>query len=144
MKTKGTERHGTKGGDMRVIVADERREVRSALRILFEQERIELVGDAADAESLLAEVSDHSADVLLLDWELLGSQTSAAISAIRLLAPGLRIVARSGRPEAKGRALADGVDGFVTKAEPPEHVLRAMEKAAGLMAGTARTLGEER
>ena len=129
---------------MRVIVADERREVRSALRVLFEQERIELVGEAADVESLLAEVSNHSADVLLLDWELLGAETSAAISAIRSLAPRLRIVVRSGRPEAKGRALADGVDGFVTKAEPPEQVLRAMDKAAGWMAETPRTQGEER
>lgn len=129
---------------MRVIVADERREVRSGLRVLFEQERIELVGEAADAESLFAEISNHSADVLLLDWELLGAETSAAIRAIRSVAPKIRIVARSGRPEMKGSALADGVDGFVTKAEPPEQVLRAMDKAVGLKAETARTNGEER
>jgi two-component system response regulator DesR len=134
----------TRGGGMRVIVADERPDVRSALRVLFEQERIEIVGEAGDAESLFAEVSDHVADVLLLDWELLGAETLAAIRAIRSLAPRLRIVARSGRPEAKSRALADGVDGFVTKAEPPEQVLQAMGKAAGLMVETARTHEEER
>jgi len=129
---------------MRVIVADEHQEVRSALRVLFEQEQLELVGEADDAESLLAAVSRHTADVLLLDWELLGAGTLAAIHTIRSLAPTLRIVARSGRPEAKGLALSDGVDVFVTKADSPQHLLRAIEKAAGLGAGTARTQMEER
>ncbi len=129
---------------MRVIVADGRREVRSGLQVLFEQERIELVGEAIDADSLFAAVSNHAADVLLLDWELMGAGTSAAIQALRSAAPELRIVVRSGRPELRSLALADGVDGFVTKAEPPEQVLRAMDRAVGQTAGTARTNGEER
>ena len=129
---------------MRVIVADEHREVRSALKVLFEQERFELVGEADDAESLLAAVSRHPADVLLLDWELLGAGTAVALDTIRSLAPTLRIVARSSRPEAKGSALGDGVNVFMTKADSPEQLLRAIEKAAGLGAGTARTQMEER
>lgn len=129
---------------MRVIVADEHREVRSALRVLFEQEQLKLVGEADDAESLLAAVSRHTADVLLLDWGLLGAGTSVAIDTIWSLAPTLRIVARSSRPEAKGAALNDGVDVFVTQADSPEQLLRAIEKAAGLGAGTAPTQVEKR
>jgi DNA-binding NarL/FixJ family response regulator len=129
---------------MRVIVADEHQGVRSALRVLFEQEQLEVVGEADDAESLLAAVSRHTADVLLVDWELLGAGTHVAIDTIRSLAPTLRIVARSSRPEAKGPALGDGVDVFVTKADSPEQLLRAIEKAAGLGVGTARTPLEER
>jgi two-component system invasion response regulator UvrY len=129
---------------MRVIVADEHQEVRSALRVLFEQEQLELVGEADDAKSLFAAVSRHTADVLLLDWELLGAGTPVAIHTIRSLAPALRIVARSSIPEARGPALSDGADVFVTKADSPEQLLRAIEKAAGLGAGTAGTQMEER
>jgi DNA-binding NarL/FixJ family response regulator len=48
------------------------------------------------------------------------------LSPLRLVAPDVKIIALSGVPEARRSALAEGADGFVSKSEPPENVLRAL------------------
>ncbi len=47
-------------------------------------------------------------------------------SGIQIL--GKAVVALSGRPEARQAALDAGVDAFVSKGDPPELLLKAMDK----------------
>lgn len=129
---------------MRVIVADGRREVREAVRLLFEQEDIDLVGQAADVDALLAGVARTPADMLLFDWDLSGASGPALVRAVRAIAPTLSVLVMSGRPEVKSLALAEGVEGFVSKADPPERLLRAMGEAAGAGRLAARNEKEGR
>ncbi len=90
----------------------------------------------------MAGVARTPADVLLLDWDLSGASGPVAMQR----GPGARSDASGSSPGAadrkpRGLALADDVDGFVTKADPPERLLRAMEEAAGAGRPAAGTKG---
>jgi len=119
---------------MRVFLADDQEAVRSALRLLLEQEvDVEIVGEAANAAQLLA-LAEHTApDVILLDWELPGISGSNLLRPLRFLLPAAIVVALSGRPESREEANEAGVNAFVSKCAPSE-VLRtvlAAHRAAG-------------
>jgi len=112
---------------MRVLLADGQMKVRSALRLLLEEEPgLRLVGEAAEAEGLLVQVKMTVPDLLLLDWELPGLCATDLLLALRARCPQMKIMALSGRPEARPAALAAGADVFVSKGDPPERLLAAV------------------
>jgi len=112
---------------MRVFLADDETKVRSAIRLLLEQEvGLSVVGEAAEAADLLKQMRMACADRFLIDWELPGLDAVKLVSEVRACCPGAMIVALSGRPEARLDALEAGVDFFVSKAEPPERLLDAL------------------
>jgi len=109
---------------MRVLLADDQVTVRSALRLLLEQEaNIQVVGETADATGLLLAVEQKAPELVLLDWELPGLPPVQLLRLLRYERPFLKIIAMSSRPEARQAALAAGVEAFVSKSEPPERVL---------------------
>lgn len=114
--------------DGRVLVADDQLKVRSALRLLLEQQpAISVVGEAVDATGLLDWLRVICPDVVLLDWELPGFEAEALLPTLRALCPHLKIIALSSRPEMRRTALYAGADAFVSKGDPPETVLAAID-----------------
>jgi DNA-binding NarL/FixJ family response regulator len=112
---------------MRVLLADDQAKVRSALRLLLEQQPdLKVLGEAVDAQGLLDWVSAVCPDVVLLDWELPGLQRSDALSILRARCPHLKVIALSGQPEARQAALAGGADAFVSKGDFPERLLTTL------------------
>jgi DNA-binding NarL/FixJ family response regulator len=112
---------------MRIILADDQAKVRSALRLLLEQEPgMDVVGEVAEAEALAIEVKDAHPDLVLLDWELPGLVANGRFIALCSYHPELKVIALSGRPEARRAALAAGADAFVSKGDPPERLLRTL------------------
>jgi DNA-binding NarL/FixJ family response regulator len=115
---------------MRVLLADDQSQVRSALRLLLEYgAKWRVIGEASEAEELLARARADHPDLVLLDWELPGLEHAQALHVLRQQCPRLKIIVLSGRPEARQDALAIGVDGFVSKGDPPERLLAAMSDA---------------
>ncbi len=112
---------------MRILIADDQAEVRSALRLLIEQDsELVVAGEAEDVIGLITEAIDESPDLVLLDWELPALQRPAAlIAALRGLAQS-RIIVLSGRPEARQQALAAGADEFISKGDSPEGLLATL------------------
>ena len=109
---------------MRVLLADDQLTVRSALRLLLEQEAdFQVVGETADTTGLLLAVTQKAPELVLLDWELPGLPPVQLLRLLRYERPFLKIIAMSSRPEAHQAALAAGVEAFVSKSEPPERVL---------------------
>lgn len=109
---------------MKILLADDNPEVRSALRFLLEQEPLLAeVMEAADSQSLLSRLSETCPMVLLLDWELPGLHASDFMNLLRSRCPGMRVIALSSRFEARQESLVAQVDAFVSKAEPPEKIL---------------------
>ena len=63
----------------------------------------------------------------LLDWGFGAGEPEALLRDLRRDCPALRVIALSGRPEARRAALAAGADAFVSKADPPEQLIGAIE-----------------
>jgi len=114
---------------MQVLLADDQPQVRSALRLVLEHEpEMQVVGEVTDAETLLRLVKKIHPDLILLDWELPGLRSSNLLPILRKGSPYLSIIALSGQLESRQRALAAGVDAFVSKGDPPEQLLNILHE----------------
>jgi len=114
----------------RVIVADDRREVRYGLRVLLEEEQARcVVMEAADLTQLMSQVREPCADLVLLDWELGPVPGSDILAMLKGVCPKTRVVALSTRPEARNSALSSGATAFVLKVDCVEAVLTAVRSA---------------
>jgi DNA-binding NarL/FixJ family response regulator len=112
----------------RILLADDNRDLRSALRLLLETRlRLDLIVEARDMEHVLAQAEEVRPDCIILDWELPGRPTRERVSVLRTLVPGLKVIAISARPEARAEALAEGVDVFICKTEPPRVILEKIQ-----------------
>lgn len=113
---------------MRILLADNRPRVRFALRALLRQQPgLEIVGEATDAQDLLAQADRACPQVVLLDWELPGLAAADLLSALREVCPNTTVIALSGRVQARQLALDAGADAFVSKGDPPERLLAAID-----------------
>lgn len=112
---------------MRIFLADDQPKVRFALRVLLERKKgWVVVGEAADTSDLLGQLELSCPDLLLLSWELPGLTGSNSLRALRGVCPHLFVIALSGRPEARQVALGAGADMYVSKSDPPERLLAAI------------------
>ena len=112
---------------MRVLLADDQMQVRSAIRLLLEQEPgFQVVGETADATGLLLAATEKAPDLVLLDWELPGLPAAQLLRLLRYERPFLKIIAMSSRPEVAQLALDMGAHAFLSKSEPPEWVLHTL------------------
>ena len=116
---------------IRVLIADDLALLRSALRLLLEQEfNVEIVGEVSETGSLLPIVQHLAPDALLLDWTLPGLHCHAArqalIAALRRLAPCLCLVILYGNQEAVRPQRMPGIDAWISKAEPAPHLLTTL------------------
>lgn len=112
---------------MRILVADDDIHVRSALRLLLEQEPdVQVVGESAAAEDLLTQLADSHAGVLLVDWELPGLRVNGLVTQLRASLPMVKLIALSGRPEHRVDAMRAGMHAFVCKGDTPEALLEAL------------------
>ena len=110
---------------LRILLADDNRDSRSALALLLETRLgATIVGEPTTMESLLERVASLHPDVVLLDWELPGKPEADRIVVLRSVDPDLQIIIVSGRPESALQACA--ADAFVYKTDPPEHLLAVL------------------
>lgn len=117
---------------MRIVLADDQARVRSALRLLIDQENgFLVVGEAEDASSMLACAGRLHPDLVLMDWELPGLDDAHKLSPLQGAAPGVKVIALSGQPDQRAAALKDGATAFVAKTDPPDVLLAALYFAHG-------------
>ena len=115
----------------RVYLADSQREERSALRLMLLDLRMEVVGEAADWPSTLAQAPASRTDMLLVDWDLLPSAPSAALEDLRRACPAALVIVLISHLDARQQAaLSAGADAFISKDEPPERVAERLRIAA--------------
>jgi len=116
-----------------VVLADDHTVVRSGLRLLLESEDgIEVVAEADDVVSALAEVERHEPDVLVLDLHMPGEPSLPAIPRIRERWPGTRVVVLTAQrdPSFAGEAMRLGTAGYVPKEAAGRQLVRAIRIAA--------------
>ena len=114
---------------MNVLIADDDPHVRSAVRLLLEDEPgISIVADCATAEGLVERVVCSGSDIVLIDWDLPGLHGGAELRRLSNDAPGCRVVALSGRPEQRDEALRSGAVSFVCKGDASDSLLSVLRR----------------
>ena len=122
---------------MHIFIAESQFHVRHALRLLLEQDKKhEVSGEAADPESLLAQVCTDPPELILLDWSLPGLRPHYLLRTLKHYCPTTPVLATSVNPENACKALASGADGFILKSLPPDEFLQAIYE-------TVQTLKQE-
>lgn len=112
---------------MEILLADDNPEVRSALRLLLEQDPLPFnVMEVSDTQSLFASLRENCPVAVLLDWELPGFHDKDALDVIHSYCPRMKVIAMSSRYEARHEALTIGSDAFISKAETAERILATL------------------
>ena len=112
---------------VRVILADDKTQVRQALQVLLDQElNMLVVGEASDAESLLLQIRTSLPDLVLLDWQLPGLSPPDSLSSLRITCPNLQVLVLSDWPGGQRQALTAGANAFVSKVDSPDRLLNAL------------------
>lgn len=133
---------------MRVILADDQVWLRSALRLLLEDEaNTEVVGEAGNARSLALLVQRLHPELLFLDWQLPGLDTNSArhrlISMLRDEDPRLFIIALT-NDDKFPTGFRYGADAFVNRAEPPDRILSVVRQAKSRVSNALDSAAENR
>ena len=114
----------------RVYIADAKPEERSALRVLVLDLKMEVVGEAADWPTTLAEAPVKRVDMLLVDWDLLPNSPTAALDELATCPAAVVIVLISHLDARQQAALSAGADAFISKGETPERVAERLRAVA--------------
>jgi two-component system response regulator DesR len=115
----------------RVYLADAKPDERSALRLLLLDLNMEVVGEAADWAVTFAQVPVSRIDMLLVDWDLLPSEPTAALEEIRKACPAALVVVLISHLDARQQAaISVGADAFISKGETPERVAERLRAVA--------------
>ncbi len=114
---------------VRILLADDDPKVRSALRLLLENEPgIVIVGEVPAVDVLFAQVLSTHADMVMVDWDLPNLRASGVFEHLRAAHHACQFMALSGRPEQRDDALRAGAVRFVCKGDPPESLLAALRE----------------
>jgi DNA-binding NarL/FixJ family response regulator len=116
----------------RVYIADPLREERAALRLVLVDLHLEVIGEAADWESALAQAPSLRPEMLLIDWSMLPRGTqSTALADLRETCPGALVIVLISHLDARQQAaLSAGADTFISKGETPDRVAERLRSVA--------------
>jgi DNA-binding NarL/FixJ family response regulator len=115
----------------RVFLADSLDKERSALRLLLLDLKMEVVGEAADWVTTLAQAPISRTDMLLVDWDLLPIAPTAALEKLREACPAALVIVLISHLDARHQAaLSAGADAFISKGETPERVAERLRTVA--------------
>lgn len=109
---------------MEVLLADQKPNICYGLAVLLgEQPDLEIMGDVDNSDDLLLEIRKKCPDLILLEWGLPGLLMTDLMAEIRIICPGIRVIALSEKENLRETAFSSGVDAFMRKGDPPEKLL---------------------
>lgn len=115
----------------RVYIADAKLEELAALRILLLDLKMEVVGEATDWVTTLAQAPISRTDMLLIDWDLLPNSPTAALGELRRACPAALVIVLISHLDARQQAaLSAGADAFISKGETSERVAERLRAVA--------------
>jgi two-component system response regulator NreC len=137
MRDAASEQDAVSGGaseeTIRIVLADDHAVVRSGLRLLLDNEQgLEVVAEASDAEGARRYVRGHHPHVLVLDLNMPGGSSLEAIPQIRQEFPDTQIVVLTMQqePAFAREALGAGALGYVLKEAADDELVEAVRRAA--------------
>jgi DNA-binding NarL/FixJ family response regulator len=118
---------------VKIVIADDHRVVREGITyMLSEEPDIEIAGDAASGEELLALLDDQPVDVVLLDVRMPGMSGFDVLERIGNDMPQVRVLMLSmhDQPGYVRRAVELGAAGYLLKSSGRDELLRAIRTVA--------------
>ena len=103
---------------LRVLVVDDQADLRLLLRMQLEVDGHEVVGEAVDGSSALAQAQALAPQAVVLDRELPDGSGTDLLPGLRAASPGVRVVVFSADPAGREAAERAGADGFLLKGAP--------------------------
>jgi DNA-binding NarL/FixJ family response regulator len=115
---------------LKILIADDHAIVRKGLKqILLEEYPSAIIKEAGDAESLLAEITKDSWNVVICDMSMPGRSGLDALTQIKQMAPHLPVLIMSMYPEDQYalRVLKAGASGYIGKETIHDDIIRAIQ-----------------
>lgn len=78
-----------------VVIVDDDPDIRDVLRMLFDKENFDVVGEALNGHQAMALAREHRPDYIVLDYLMPTINGASAANALRLLSPDTRVIAFS-------------------------------------------------
>lgn len=92
---------------------------------------MDIVGEAADWKTTLAQTPVRRIDMLLIDWDLLPNSPTSALGELRKACPAALVIILISHLDARQQAaLSAGADAFISKGESPERVAERLRSVA--------------
>jgi len=85
------------------------------------------VEEVTNVQELLDNIGDFCPDVLLLDWKLTSLTSEKLLATLHVLCPNLFTIVLDSKPQTRQIALRAGASEFVSKNDPPEKLLYAIQ-----------------
>lgn len=128
---------------MRVLIADDEELARSYLRTLLEEQKAEIVGEAADAMELLAMAEDLKPDLVTMDIEMPGMTGMQAAAALGHMDPAPQVVFVTGYSEHAVEAFEHKALDYLLKPVAPERLAETLVRARQAQALAKRARRDE-
>ena len=132
-----SENPASKLSQISIGIADQNPLIRRGLRSLIaDDDRLNLAFSASDGQRFLDAVGRIKFDVGIVGWMMEHGDGGEVLKALRAMENPPKIIIYTGFPgkNTPAQAMKLGAAGFVSKTEPPEHLVRAVsEVAAGRM-----------
>ena len=119
---------------MRILLADDQTKVRSALRLVIEQEAdYEVIGEVENPNRLMCMTEETQPDVLLLDWGFLSKIGIHLLKTLKGKLPNLKVIILSSCILDRQKALSAGAYDFVSKVDPVEILMQRLQNLSNEM-----------
>lgn len=115
---------------LNILIADDHAVVRRGLKqILVEEYPSARIGEAADAETLVAQVINETWDIVICDMNMPGRSGLDALSQLKQVAPNIPVLIMSMYPEDQYalRVLKAGAAGYLGKESIHDEIIRAVQ-----------------
>jgi DNA-binding NarL/FixJ family response regulator len=122
---------GLSKNPIRIVILDNHTLFRTGLRFIIEsQPGMEVVGEAGSITESLEILTSLKPDIILVELNLTGPLEIDILSSLVNTAEGARLILVTGTsdPKVLQKAVEDGVVGVIYKTQPPETLLKAIEK----------------
>jgi DNA-binding NarL/FixJ family response regulator len=110
--------------ELRILLADDQERVRYAMRTLLRQQPgWKVIGEAENAEDLLALAAVLGPNLALLDWNLPDMSGEKVLLSLHRISNNIPVIVLSGQIEVKQAALEAGANAFFSKTNPPAQLV---------------------
>jgi two-component system nitrate/nitrite response regulator NarL len=116
---------------IRIVILDNHTLFRAGIRRIIEtQPGMEVVGEAGSLGESLEIITNLKPDIILVELNLSGQPELDILSSLVKVAEGTRLILVTGTsdPKLHQKAVEDGVVGVIYKTQPPEILIKAIEK----------------